>query len=1048
MRQTVIIICISLFIAITAFSSERVEMTSVTNSNEGNADELLAKAQKLVENEDYAGALPLLLQANAEYENEGRTNTPEYAKSLNVTGVAYACMGDNANGLEYTKRALELREKLFGKVNEDYIQSLANYAQMLTDYEEAARLQEQVIDLCSQLPTEHSNYGAFTLNMGRYYFIIKKYTDAAKYFEIAINYVEKFGEMYEKLLDWLSYCYTETKDYDGISRTMVRVEEHNQHELQKECDEPTCMKERAEYYRETGDNAKAKEYYLKVLAMEMTNEEQEDVYASYADFLNMNGDYAAGAEYFHKAANARKASKGADEAYMRLIFTAALANYIGKQYNKAIDDNKEVIEYYSHIEGQKALEQIAKCHKGIGNALSALEKHEEAAEEYQLALDYYQNYDQQNDEYPKMIVSVANAEKFSKQYESAIAHYKEAIAIYTERGMAEEVQNTTSSLNLCYAYSGKSMESDEEIEEAARKARNEKADRRINEELANLEFYQKYLGELAYASSLGTIAGSYYQKEDFDNAVKYYRLYIDAIRDAVRDEFRMMSENERMLLWNEQKDNIGQLLDILATITSEKEYLYSDLSAIIYDALLLSKGILLNSSIEFEKVLLETGDSNLQEVYKQTLQNEAEIEKLRGKARSDADMEQILSLTRENQALQLELYKGCAEYADFTDYISYKWQDVQEAMSDDDVAVEFTYIDSDLSDDYNYLVAVVMTKTDAPIFVGICNQTTAEMMLKYNDLYVRDEVGNFVWGPMSKYLSGKKRLFFSADGMFNNIGIEYLQYNGKPLSEQMEVYRLSSTKELCRKHDKTDYNNVALFGGINYDGLEGLSAEKEDEIRQIADDTRGYARANALQNLKNSLHEVQEIEQICNDKEIPNVLLFTESEASETAFRKLDNSKINLFHIATHGTYKEDAKSSDADAMSNSILAFAGANVGGDNTEENDGFVSAADVAKMNLRYCDIAVLSACETGLGKLGDDGVFGLQRGFKNAGVHSLLMTLQAVSDEATTNLMISFYRYLMSGKSKREALLLAQQDLREKGFTDADYWATFILLDGIN
>ncbi len=1045
MRQTVIIIFISLFIAITAFSSERVEMTSVTNTNEGNADELLAKAQELVNNEDFEGALTVLLQANAEYENEGRTNTPEYAKSLHVTGVVYACMGDNANGLKYTKRALELREKLFGKVNEDYIQSLANYAQMLTDYEDAARLQEQVIDLCSKLPTEHSNYGAFTLNMGRYYFIIEKYADAAKYLEIAINYVEKFGEMYEKLLNWLSYCYTETKDQDGISRTIVRVEEHNQHELQKDCDEPKCMKERAEYYRETGDNAKAKEYYLKVLAMQMTDDEKADVYSSYADFLNMNGDYAAGAEYFHLAANAQKSMSGVDEAYIKLIFTAALANYIGKQYDKAIDDSKEVIEYYSNKGGQEALEQIAKCHKNIGNALSGLKKHDEAAEEYQLAIDYYKQYDQQNDEYPKLIVYLAQAEKFSQQYDPAIAHYKEAIAIYKERGMAEEVQNTTNSLNLCYAYSGKSMESDEEAEEDAKKAKNEKLDRIINDELANLELNRTYLGGYTYANSLATIAGSYDLKEDFDNAVKYYRQYIDAIRDAVRDEFRMMSESERMLLWNEQKDNIDELLEILTKITSEKEYLYSDLSATIYDALLLSKGILLNSSIEFEKLLLETGDSHLQDVYKQTLKNEEEIKSMR---EAHADSEKILSLTRENQALQLELYKGCAEYADFTDYISYKWQDVQDAMSDDDVAVEFTYIDSDVSDDYNYIAAMVMTKTDAPIFVGICNQTTAKMMLKYNDLYVRDEVGGIVWGQMSKYLDGKKRLFFSADGMFNNIGIEYLQYNGKPLSEQMEVYRLSSTKELCRKHDKTYYTNVALFGGINYDGINDLSDEKEQQIRSMSDENRGSAMVNAFPYLQNSLHEVQEIEQICKDGNIPGVLLFTATEASETAFRKLDNSKINLFHIATHGTYKEDDKSTEADAMSNCTLAFAGANVGGDNTVDNDGIVSAADVAKMNLRHCDLAVLSACETGLGKLGDDGVFGLQRGFKNAGIHSLLMTLKSVSDVATTDLMVSFYRYLMNGKSKREALSLAQQDLRAKGFTDANYWATFILLDGIN
>ena len=101
----------------------------------------------------------------------------------------------------------------------------------------------------------------------------------------------------------------------------------------------------------------------------------------------------------------------------------------------------------------------------------------------------------------------------------------------------------------------------------------------------------------------------------------------------------------------------------------------------------------------------------------------------------------------------------------------------------------------------------------------------------------------------------------------------------------------------------------------------------------------------------------------------------------------------------------------------------------------------------MNLRQCDLAVLSACESGLGKLGGDGVFGLQRGFKNAGVHTLLMSLRKVDDRATADLMVSFYKHLMGGASKREALVKAQQEIRQNGFSDPKYWAAFILLDGM-
>jgi CHAT domain-containing protein len=105
-------------------------------------------------------------------------------------------------------------------------------------------------------------------------------------------------------------------------------------------------------------------------------------------------------------------------------------------------------------------------------------------------------------------------------------------------------------------------------------------------------------------------------------------------------------------------------------------------------------------------------------------------------------------------------------------------------------------------------------------------------------------------------------------------------------------------------------------------------------------------------------------------------------------------------------------------------------------------------------------VLSACETGLGEITGDGVFGLQRGFKKAGAQSIMMSLWKVDDEATQMLMTQFYTNLTSGKSKRQSLLDAQRYLREyedlsapdgpkrHPYSDPRYWAAFILLDAID
>ena len=177
-------------------------------------------------------------------------------------------------------------------------------------------------------------------------------------------------------------------------------------------------------------------------------------------------------------------------------------------------------------------------------------------------------------------------------------------------------------------------------------------------------------------------------------------------------------------------------------------------------------------------------------------------------------------------------------------------------------------------------------------------------------------------------------------------------------------------------------------------------------------------------------------------KGVETIETFTDTKASNTAFIRQSDSNVNMLHIATHGLYEDGMKSTDAESMHHSILAFAGANL------NKSSLVTAADIATMNLRQCDLAVLSACETGLGKLGDDGVFGLQRGFKNAGVHTLLMSLKNVYDTSTAELMISFYKHLMNGSSKREALIKAQLDIRNKGYRDPKYWASFILLDGLD
>ena len=118
-------------------------------------------------------------------------------------------------------------------------------------------------------------------------------------------------------------------------------------------------------------------------------------------------------------------------------------------------------------------------------------------------------------------------------------------------------------------------------------------------------------------------------------------------------------------------------------------------------------------------------------------------------------------------------------------------------------------------------------------------------------------------------------------------------------------------------------------------------------------------------------------------------------------------------------------------SMSRTGLLLSGAETGWTgraSMQQNDGVLTAREIMLTDLHTTELAVLSACQTGMGDIEADGVAGLQRGLKKAGVHTMMMSLWDVNDEATGMLMTTFYEGLLQGKSKQQALRDAQQRVR--------------------
>lgn len=966
-----------------------------------------------------------------------RAQTAEVARELHEKGLQYLKDGNVPDGREYTRQALEMRRELFGETSEEYIITLNNYALsyfMSEDYAEALRLQRKVLELCRGLDSPHPDMCMFLTNIGRTCYFSGYCADAARYLEEALPLEEKFSPSYEHILTLLGMAYSDMNDLDGMTRVMALMEEHNRHELTKECDEPECMLERARYYASVGENAKAREHFLRVLSMDIGNDVRIAVYKAYAQFLFSVNDFVASAEYESAAAGIIKSVSGLTEEYAAAVHMAGNCYFIGGAYEQALEMYEEAFSFYSVQDTPDAGKKAADCLKGMGNSCSGMKDYPGAMECYAREISYYDAENQESTEYPKAVLRMAKAEKHSKRYDKSIETHKRAIRMFEERGMMQEYSDAVSSLQMCYLYSDSSDTVDYD-EEKVEEDRLRKLDGIIADEKNNLNLIYKYLGDLSYAGSLATIAGCYDMMGTEDSAIVYFDRYMKKVRTALSNEFRLQSEDDRMITWQEQSGNMQHLYNMLISqLTGEDETVMEELSALVYDAELLSKGILLKSAVEFGNILESMGDKALLRAYEQSRANEARLETLRASVSTEADIDSIVALSQRNQALALYLYGKCAEFADFTDYILYDWKDVQEELRSYDLAVEFAVVETGMFEWRNLMVALVLTEDmSAPAAVPLCTVSEAEEMLQDDSLFLRTD--NPVWMALAPYLEGRQRIFFSPDGVFSQVAVEYLPYNGRPLSHQFEVYRLSSTKELCYDRPEIKLDKAVLIGDVNYNDSGNY------EAASVAAEQRGSGDAGVFANLSATLEEVNAIDRMLDSTGISDISRYCDMRADKETFLNISDTDVNLLHIATHGMYIGTEESSDMGSMSCSVLALAGANI------SDDGLVSAEEISAMNLRQCSLAVLSACETGLGKLGEDGVYGLQRGFKNAGVRTLLMSLNDVYDAATAQLMISFYRHLLDGSHAHEALALAQQDLIRSGYSAPEYWAPFILLDAI-
>ena len=269
------------------------------------------------------------------------------------------------------------------------------------------------------------------------------------------------------------------------------------------------------------------------------------------------------------------------------------------------------------------------------------------------------------------------------------------------------------------------------------------------------------------------------------------------------------------------------------------------------------------------------------------------------------------------------------------------------------------------------------------------------------------------------------------------------------------------------KIDKKSNVELLLYGGINYNNYSAkneITTENEEEIDEFSalKTRRGKTKFDYLNGTNNEVKKIQ-------SKGAENGFVSTilnEDNATEESIKALDG-RTNPFvlHLATHGFFfphpeqeiPKDVlletgkakiyKASDNPLMRSGLL-FAGANNFWSKTNltstTDDGILTANEISNLDLSVCQLVVLSACETALGEVkGSEGVFGLQRAFKMAGVKNIIMSLWKVPDTQTAELFEIFYSECFVGKTIHEAFQIAQSKMKAK--YSPYYWAGFVLLE---
>lgn len=455
----------------------------------------------------------------------------------------------------------------------------------------------------------------------------------------------------------------------------------------------------------------------------------------------------------------------------------------------------------------------------------------------------------------------------------------------------------------------------------------------------------------------------------------------------------------------------------------------------------------------------------------------------------DTHMETIHNLEREVDTLQMELGQASRRFRQSVKAVTV--DQLVEVLPDDAVLVDFVAFKEG---ETRKLLAGVLRKDGGKPVLGFVSYPDLKLIqakivhyreaiqdetMEEEELHgIGQETYDLIWGPLVPSMGDRKVVYVVPDDMLNILPFNALRNpDGEYLLKTLDLHMLSTSRDLLPDGAEVAKGDFLIMAGPNYTSEKVVAADVMTKVADkrsaggLQDTMRGFSggglRGLKFDPLPGAEKEGKLISVTAKTKTDNNTIL-TEDAAQEQVVQSMTVPP-KMLHIATHGFFlKADENLKKRlltlqrgsnlhmpppgdNPMLRAGLAFAGINSSapflGEIPTENDGVLTALEVLGLNLTGTKLAVLSACETGLGEIHEgEGVYGLRRAFQEAGVKTVISSLWEVSDAGTQALMTGLYSRVAEGQSVHDALLGSQRAMLESADWNYPYvWSAFMMVE---